>query len=250
MTAVMIVTAVRGRLFPLLVVFFRPFSIHPTEVESTKESGVKLIYIAMFSVVSLALSSTGAGAQTWPTKPLRAVVPVELAARQTLFRAWCSNNSPHNWAGAASSRTERCWRDDRCWLRCQVGSRWLHDARPRVRAHDPACGVFESELSPGARFRGRYPPRHFAERAGRSTRKGLENRRRLRRRSQSKARCFELLVGRCRHRNPSECRTLPLQRGRERRYAVQGRRGSDDRSNRRTDRLLLRADRVGPAAYS
>ena len=41
---------------------------------------MKLIYVAMFSVVGLALSSTGAGAQTWPTKPLRAVVPVAVGS--------------------------------------------------------------------------------------------------------------------------------------------------------------------------
>ena len=54
--------------------------VPPQKVESTRESGVKLIYVAMFSVVSLALSSTDVGAQTWPTKPLRAVVPVAVGS--------------------------------------------------------------------------------------------------------------------------------------------------------------------------
>ena len=38
MATAMIVTAVRGRLFPLLVVFFRPFSIHPTEAANLRPS--------------------------------------------------------------------------------------------------------------------------------------------------------------------------------------------------------------------
>ena len=38
MTAAMIVTAVRGRLYPLLVVFFRPFSIHPIEAANLRPS--------------------------------------------------------------------------------------------------------------------------------------------------------------------------------------------------------------------
>ena len=41
---------------------------------------MKLIYVATFSVVSLALSITSAEAQTWPTKPLRAVVPVAVGS--------------------------------------------------------------------------------------------------------------------------------------------------------------------------
>jgi hypothetical protein len=34
----MIVTAARGRLYPLLVVFFRPFSIHPIEAANSRQS--------------------------------------------------------------------------------------------------------------------------------------------------------------------------------------------------------------------
>ena len=36
--AAMIATAVRGRLYPLLVVFFRPFSIHPIEAANLRQS--------------------------------------------------------------------------------------------------------------------------------------------------------------------------------------------------------------------
>ena len=34
----MIVTAARGRLYPLFVVFFRPFSIHPIEAANSRQS--------------------------------------------------------------------------------------------------------------------------------------------------------------------------------------------------------------------
>jgi hypothetical protein len=36
MAAAMIVTAARGRLYPLLVAFFRPFSIHPIEAANSR----------------------------------------------------------------------------------------------------------------------------------------------------------------------------------------------------------------------
>jgi len=36
--AAMIVTAARGRLYPLLVVSFRPFSIHPIEAANSRQS--------------------------------------------------------------------------------------------------------------------------------------------------------------------------------------------------------------------
>jgi hypothetical protein len=38
MAAAMIVTAARGRLYPLLVAFFRPFSIHPIEAANLRPS--------------------------------------------------------------------------------------------------------------------------------------------------------------------------------------------------------------------
>jgi hypothetical protein len=38
MAAAMIVTAARGRLYPLLVVFFRPFSIHPIGAANLRPS--------------------------------------------------------------------------------------------------------------------------------------------------------------------------------------------------------------------
>jgi len=42
----------------------------------TKENFMKLIRLLILPAVGLALSAVDAGAQTWPTKPLRAVVPV------------------------------------------------------------------------------------------------------------------------------------------------------------------------------
>jgi len=38
MAAAMIVTAARGRLYPLLVAFFRPFSIHPIDAANSRPS--------------------------------------------------------------------------------------------------------------------------------------------------------------------------------------------------------------------
>ena len=42
----------------------------------TKENVMKLIHLLILPVVGLALSAVNAGAQTWPVRPLRAVVPV------------------------------------------------------------------------------------------------------------------------------------------------------------------------------
>ena len=104
---------------------------------------------------------------------------------------------------------------------------------------------------PARDFAAVIPLGHDAERHGRSAGEGLEDSRRSRRRSQSQAGRVELLVGRCRERNPSERGTVPAQRGRGgRACSVQGRCGSNDRSDCRTDRLLLRAGRAGPAARS
>ena len=116
-------------------------------------------------------------------------------------------------------------RDNRLRLRRQSRSRWLYHPRPRLRAHDLAVALFEPGLRSGARFCGGRPVRDLAERPGCSAGKGWKTVGDLDRRSQSQTGRVELLLGRCRKRNPFERRALPAQRGGGGRACpVQGRR--------------------------
>ena len=189
---------------------------------------MKLIYVAMFSVVSLALSSTGAGAQTWPTKPLRAVVPVVGSTTDIIPRIVLEQLS--------SQLAQSIIVENRAGAGATIGAGFVAKADPdgyTMLAHGSAHTISPSLYSklnyhPARDFAAVIPlgitPSVLVVPPAR-----LENRRRFRCRSQSKAWRFELLVGRHRDGNSPQCRTLPRQRGSGRRScSVQGRRRGDE----------------------
>ena len=149
-------------------------------------------------------------------------------------------------------RGEPCRRrdDDRCQPRRQGGPGWLHHSRHFIRARDRAGALSEPELSSGARLcRGRRA-RHLAVRPGGSAGQGLQDSPRSRRCSQGEAGYVQLLLARRRDGIASERGTLPVERRRAgRARSVQGRCRGNDRSDRGTDRLLLRGARCRPAAH-
>ena len=206
--------------------------------------------LMLLPALGLALVTLERRAQTWPTKPLRAIVPVAAGSLTDIVpRVVFEQLSTQLGQSIVVENRPGAGRNDRRRLRRQGGPRRLHAPRQLVRAHDRAGALSEPGLPSGAGFCGGCPARHLAVRPGRSAGQGLQNSRRSCRCGQGEAGRVQLRLARRRQRIASERGTIPAQCGRAgRARPVQGRCGGHDRSDRGTDRLLLRARSGRPAA--
>ena len=57
------------------------------------------------AAVGLAAATVGAGAETWPTKPIKAIVPIAAGSVLMWFPAWFSSSSPPSLGRRSSWKT-------------------------------------------------------------------------------------------------------------------------------------------------
>ena len=187
---------------------------------------MKPLHLTLLAVVGFGLATMEASAETWPTKPLRAIVPVGAGSTtdiipRVVFEQLSATARPEHRRGEPRRRRGH----NRLRVRRQGGSRWLHDPRPRLRAHDLAVALSQPRLRSGARFCCCRPTRDLSQRPGRSAGQGLEDGRRFRHRRPRRSQVRSTSPRSASAAQPTERRAVSAQRGRGRRpRSVQGRR--------------------------
>ena len=190
-------------------------------------------------------------AETWPTKSLRAIVPVGAGSTTDIIPRVVFEQ-------LSAQLHQSIVVENRVGAGGTIGSAFVAKAEPdgyTILAHGSALTISpalysQPRLRSGARPCSRNPTRGYSERLGCIPGTRLEDGWRPDSRCQGQTRRTQFLVGRRRQRNPSERRVVPAQRGRGRSpRPVQGRRRSSDRGDCGSHRFLLRAGRACPALY-
>ena len=89
------------------------------ETKTGEEFRMRIALRVVAALSALALGTSASLAQSWPSKPIRAIVPFTPAARPISFRARCWNKFPRNSANPSWSRTApaAARRSACCWSR-------------------------------------------------------------------------------------------------------------------------------------
>ena len=150
---------------------------------------MKPLYLTLLPVLGFGLATMEASAETWPTKPLRAIVPVGAGSTTDIIPRVVFEQ-------LSAQLGQSIVVENRAGAGGTIGSAFVAKADPdgyTILAHGSALTISpalysEPELRSGAGFCGGHPARHFAQRPGRSAGKRLEDSRRPRCRRQSASR--------------------------------------------------------------
>ena len=187
---------------------------------------MKPLSLTLLAVVGLGLATMEASAETWPTKPLRAIVPVGAGSTTDIIPRVVFEQ-------LSAQLGQSIVVENRVGAGGTIGSAFVAKAEPdgyTILAHGSALTISPAlysnlRLRSGARLCAGNPARDFSQRLGSTAGTRLENSWRLDCGCQGETRRAQLLLGWRRQRNPSERRALPTQRGRGRgARPVQGRR--------------------------
>ena len=176
---------------------------------------MKAIYLTtLLPVLGLGLATLEARAETWPSKPVRAIVPFAAGSTTDIVPRVVFDQ-------LSSQLGQSIVVENRAGAGGTIGSSFVAKAEPdgyTLLAHGSALTIspaLYSDLSfdPARDFAAVIPLGIYAERVGCTAGSGLEDSWRLGRRCQGEAGRAQLLLGWRRQRNPSERRALPAQRG-------------------------------------
>ena len=174
-----------------------------------RKDAVRSAYLALTAAIALTSMTFNVGAQTWPTKPLRAVVPIAAGSSVDIVARVVFEQ-------LSTQLGQSIIVDNRPGAGTTIGSTLVATAEPdgytvlvNSSAHTIAPALYPNlSYHPGRDFAAVAPARCHAIRTGRSAWQGLQDRRRSRRLSQGEAGCVQLLVAGRRDRIASQRRAL------------------------------------------
>ena len=123
---------------------------------------MKPICLTLLPVLGLGLATMEAAAETWPTKPLRAIVPFGAGSTTDIIPRVVFEQ-------LSSQLGQSIVVENRTGAGGTIGTGFVAKADPdgytvlvhSDRAHDLAVALFEPELPSGARFCGGHPAGHY-----------------------------------------------------------------------------------------